>query len=136
MKNKLMILAFAVVCLGVSAPLFAHHGNAAYASGKKVTMKGTVTAWIWSNPHCLLRFDVKGDNGQVAHWVAETQAPSIMIPSGWRPLSFKPGDEITITVEPMKDGRPAGRVEDVTLPNGTTLHGQTQFKEDQYAPKK
>jgi len=84
----------------------------------------------------MLKFDVKDDNGQTVHWVAETQAPSIMIPSGWRPLSFKPGDEITITVEPMKDGRPAGRVADVTLPDGTTLHGQTSFKEDQYAPKK
>ena len=136
MTSKFIVFAVMACGLSLSAPLFAHHGNAAYASGKRLTMKGTVTGWIWSNPHCMLKFDVKGDNGQMVHWVAETQAPSIMIPSGWRPLSFKPGDEITITVEPMKDGRPAGRVADVTLPDGTTLHGQTSFKEDQYAPKK
>ena len=136
MKSKMRLAAAAFGFLIASAPLLAHHGNAAYASGKRVTMKGTVTGWLWSNPHCLLKFDVKGDNGQVVHWVAETQAPSLMIASGWRPLSFKPGDEITITVEPMKDGRPAGRVQDVTLPDGSILHGQTQFKEDQYAPKK
>jgi hypothetical protein len=134
-RYKFTIFAAAICCLSVSAPLSAHHGNAAYASGKRITMKGTVTGWIWSNPHCLLKFDVKGDNGDVVHWVAETQAPSLMIATGWRPLSFKPGDEITITLEPMKDDRPAGRVQDVTLPNGTTLHGQTNFKEDQYAPK-
>jgi hypothetical protein len=31
---------------------------------------------------------------------------------------------------------PAGRIEFVTLPDGTKLKGQNQFKEDQYAPKK
>jgi len=37
-------------------------------------MKGTVTEWFWSNPHCLLSFDVEDDNGKVVHWVAETQS--------------------------------------------------------------
>jgi hypothetical protein len=135
-RSNRMIFSLAACAFSLAAPLSAHHGNAAYANGKRLTMKATVTRWIWSNPHCLLRFDVKNDDGKVVHWVAETQAPSIMIPTGWRPLSFKPGDEITITVEPMKDGRPAGRLQDVTLPDGTTLHGQTQFKESQYAPRK
>jgi len=131
------IVSFALASLvGVSIPLFAHHGNNSYDSGKRITQKGIVTQWIWSNPHCLLRYDVKDDNGQVVHWLAETQAPINMVAGGWRQTSFKPGDEITITVEPMKNGRTAGRIEDVTLPNGTTLHGQTEFKEDQFAPKK
>lgn len=137
MRNKTLVLFVAIVgLLTLSAPLFAHHGNASYDSGKQITQKGTVTQWIWSNPHCLLRYDVKGDNGQVVHWIAETQAPVNMVAGGWKQQSFKPGDEITITIEPMKDGRPAGRIEFVTLPDGTTLKGQNQFKEDQYAPKK
>ena len=135
MKKFLAIFSLAVSALIASGPLFAHHGNAAFDSAKKLTFKGTVTQWIWSNPHCLLKFDVKGEDGQVAHWIAETQAPINMVPGGWRQQSFKPGDEITIVVEPMRDGRPYGRIEVVTLPNGTTLKGQTAFKEDQYAPK-
>ena len=136
MKGKfLIIFVLALSVLSVSGLLLAHHGNAAFDSAKKLTFKGTVTQWVWSNPHCLLKFDVKGDDGQVAHWIAETQAPINMVPSGWRQQSFKPGDEITITVEPMKDGRPYGRIEVVTLPNGSTLKGQTVFKEDQFAPK-
>jgi hypothetical protein len=91
--------------------------------GKKVTLKGTVTEWFWANPHCLLKFDVKGDNGQVVNWIAETQAPPNIIPSGYSKQSFKAGDEITVTVEPVKNGQPLGRILQVVLANGKTLGG-------------
>ena len=74
MNNKLKasILA-AVAFLAVSVPLFAHHGNAAY-DGKSVTVKGTVTAWMWTNPHTFLKFDAKDDKGTVVHWIGEYNA--------------------------------------------------------------
>jgi hypothetical protein len=122
MKSKfLRHFAMAAAVLIGSAPLFAHHGNAAFDTGKKVTMKGTVTEWFWANPHCFLKFDVKDDSGNVAHWVAETNNAPDMIERGWSNKSFKAGDEITVTVEPVKNGRPVGRVLQVVLPNGETL---------------
>jgi len=119
--NFLTLLTMAAAVLIVSVPLFAHHGNAAFDTGKKATMKGTVTEWFWANPHCFLKFDVKDDSGNVAHWVAETNNAPDMIERGWSSKSFKPGDEITVTVEPVKNGRPVGRVLQVVLPNGETL---------------
>jgi len=127
MKRRFpVILSLAIALLICSAPLLAHHGNAAYDATKSVTMKGTVTEWWWANPHCLLMYDVKADNGDVAHWITETQAPINMIPAGWGKDSFKPGDLVTITVEPAKSGKPIGRIETVVLPNGKTLVGQSQ----------
>ena len=116
-----VVLATTVGVLMVSTPLFAHHGNAAFDVGKKVTLKGTVTEWVWANPHCWLKFDVKDDKGSVVHWVAETNNLADMIERGWSMRSFKPGDEVTVTVEPVKNGNPAGRVLSVVLPNGQTL---------------
>jgi hypothetical protein len=122
MKGKfLTVFVMAAVVLIVSVPLFAHHGNAAFDTGKKVTMKGTVTEWFWANPHCFLKFDVKDESGNVAHWVAETNNAPDMIERGWSNKSFKPGDEITVTVEPVKNGKSVGRVLQVVLPNGETL---------------
>jgi hypothetical protein len=122
MKGKFVtLLAMAAATLIVSVPVFAHHGNAAFDTGKKVTMKGTVTEWFWANPHCFLKFDVKDETGNVAHWVAETNNAPDMIERGWSNKSFKPGDEITVTVEPVKNGKPVGRVLQVVLPNGETL---------------
>jgi Family of unknown function (DUF6152) len=117
----LAIVALAVGAFVFSIPLLAHHGNAAFDAGKKVTLKGTVTEWVWANPHCWLKFDVKDDKGNVAHWVAETNNAPDMIERGWSKRSFQPGDEVTVTVEPVKNGNPVGRVLEVVLPNGQTL---------------
>jgi hypothetical protein len=121
MRKTLVTLFTAAGFLIVSGPLLAHHANAVFDVGKRVTVKGTVTEWFWANPHCLLRFDVKDDNGQVVHWVAETQAPPNMTPFGWTKQSFKSGDEVTITLEPVKNGQPLGRILQAVLPDGKTL---------------
>ena len=122
MNNKLKasILA-AVAFLAVSVPLFAHHGNAAY-DGKSVTVKGTVTAWMWTNPHTFLKFDAKDDSGNVVHWIGEYNAPSTLVNFGFTAKTFKPGDEVTVTMTGMaKNGSPVGRVTKVVLPNGQEM---------------
>lgn len=117
----LLVFALAASVFILSAPLFAHHGNAAFDVGKKVSLKGTVTDWVWANPHCWLKFDVKDDKGNVVHWVAETNNAPDMMEKGWSMRSLKPGDDVTVTLEPVKNGSPVGRVLEVVLPNGQTL---------------
>jgi Family of unknown function (DUF6152) len=117
------IFAVAAGLLIASAPLAAHHGSAAFDAGKKVTLKGTVTEWFWANPHCLLQFEVKDNSGQAVHWVAETSNPPDMVNHGWSKQSLKPGDQVTVTVEPVRNGKPIGRVIQVVLPDGKKLGG-------------
>src|SRR6202047_2683686 len=62
MSNRLSKTFAVAVSLIVSVPLMAHHGNATFDVGKEVTLKGTVTDWFWANPHCILQFDLKGEN--------------------------------------------------------------------------
>jgi len=114
-------VSVAAIGLLLSAPLAAHHGAAAFDTGKKVTLKGTVKEWIYSNPHCLLSLDVTGEDGQVVHWIAEGQAPNVIFPVGYRRDSFKFGDQVTVTVEPVKNGRPLGRILQAVLADGKTL---------------
>ena len=104
-----------------SAPLAAHNGSAAFDTGKKVELKGTVVEWLYSNPHCLLKLDVKGPDGKVVQWIAEGQAPNVIFPGGYRRDSFKLGDQVTITVEPVKENQPMGRILESVLANGTKL---------------
>ena len=103
MRNKLIAIVLGL--LTVSIPLFAHHGAAAYDTSKKLALKGIVTEWFWANPHCFLRFDVKDDKGNVVHWAAE----------------------VTVTVEPVKNGLPIGRIDQVALANGQILKGRVVF---------
>ena len=120
-KGRIAACTIATGLLIVSVPVVAHHANAVFDVGKRVTVKGTVTEWFWANPHCLLRFDVKDERGGLVHWVAETQAPPNMTPFGWSKQSFKPGDEVTLTLEPVKNGQPLGRILQAVLPDGKTL---------------
>ncbi len=125
MKSKFLLsVALVVGALIFSLPLFAHHGNAAYEMDKSVTIKGTVTQYVWANPHCILLFNVTDDHGQVVLWSAETENPSSMVHYGWTKDSMKPGDQVTVTVLPAKNGKPIGRIVEVVLPNGQKLAGR------------
>ena len=127
MKN--ILLSFLLVLIGVcavSAPVFAHHGNASYDYEKTITLKGTVTQWLWANPHCLLKFDVKDEKGEVQHWVTETSSPVDMLHIGWSNTVFKSGDAITIDLMPSKNGTPVGRIRQITLSDGTILKATTR----------
>ena len=115
------VITFAAGVGLFSAPLAAHHGSAAFDTGKKVELKGTVVEWLYSNPHCLLKLDVKGPDGKVVQWIAEGQAPNVIFPGGYRRDSFKLGDQVTITVEPVKENQPMGRILESVLANGTKL---------------
>src|SRR5437867_6427033 len=96
---KVLLITAAVLITAV--PLVAHHGAATFDTEKELTLKGTVTEWIWANPHCFLKFDAKDDTGTVRNWVVETQNPTTMTLRGWLRTSSKFGDEVTATVEPV-----------------------------------
>lgn len=116
-----VIVVAAFVGLLIRMPLLAHHGSAAFDTGKTVILKGTVKAWLYSNPHCLLRLEVTDEKGQVREWIAEAQAPNVIFAAGYRKDSFKPGDQVTVTVEPVKENQPMGRILETVLANGKTL---------------
>jgi hypothetical protein len=122
-----IFLGLLAVTVSASVSLFAHHGTAAFDTDKRITVKGTVTEWIWANPHCILKFDAKDDKGNVVHWVTETSNPSDMVNLGWSNQTFKPGDVVTITVMPVKNGNAIGRIQQVVLANGQTLSGRVVF---------
>lgn len=123
-KQFQMISVLCVIASMTTAPLFAHHGNAAYDIKKQITLKGSVTRWAWTNPHCVILFDVTDESGQLSHWTAETENPSTMTHMGWSRQSFKPGDPITITVYPAKNGAPIGRIISAVTADGQKLPGR------------
>ena len=124
MKRRSLLVLMLTVGISFSLPLFAHHGNAALDMQKKLVLKGVVTDWRWQNPHSILKFDVKDDSGNVVNWSAEINNPADMVERGWTAHSIKIGDQITITVNPVKSGKPVGRIVQVVFPDGRTLNTQ------------
>ena len=118
MAHKLGIVVLIVVVAGVAVPLSAHHGAASFDS-KTVTVKGTVTEYVWSNPHVLVKVDAKDDSGSIAHWVCEAWNPVTQTGRGWTKNTFKAGDEVTLDVNPAKNGSPVGEIRGRIVINGT-----------------
>jgi hypothetical protein len=122
MKSKLAVLIAVIFgFLIVSTPLFAHHGNSAYDMSKSVPVKATVTKFEYSNPHTQIYYDVTDDKGTVEHWVAETTNPAMLNRVGWSRDSLKPGDEVTLFVNPNKVGAKVTFLQKVVFPDGKEL---------------
>jgi hypothetical protein len=91
----------------LTGPAFAHHSAVMFDDAKEITVSGTVKEFQYTNPHSWLLVDVKNDDGTVTTWGFEAEGPSTLTRAGIRKSDFAPGTAITITGNPMRDGRPA-----------------------------
>ena len=103
-RSFLFVAGLLLIC----TPLWAHHGNSAYDEEHWITVSGTVTEFVWANPHCQIFLDVKDDKGAVVNWAIESQSPGILRRNNWTRTSVKTGDQISITLAPAKNGAPVG----------------------------
>jgi len=105
-------LPFLLLCalLFSAGVLLAHHGNSAYDETARVPVKGTVTEFIWTNPHSQIYLDVKDSSGKIVKWGIETNSPGILTRAGWTRRSLKAGDEVTIILCPARNGQPVAYI--------------------------
>lgn len=113
-------LALIVVVTMFSAGLSAHHSRAHYAKEEK-TSKGTVLEYKWRNPHVVVVWEVKEDDGKVRQWVGEMASVTSMIGDGMTKDSLKTGDEIIVISFPSMTGSPETLIKKITKPNGTVV---------------
>ncbi|NOT27169.1 MAG: hypothetical protein HOP16_13810 [Acidobacteria bacterium] len=119
---KKLVPAFVAtgLVLGSAPWALAHHSHAMFDTSREVTINGTVTSYVFRNPHVFLYVDVKGDNG-VQNWGVEMSNISNMERRGIYGSTFKVGDTVTVKVNPLKDGRAGGNYTSVTTADGKTL---------------
>jgi hypothetical protein len=109
----------AIVVAAFVAPALAHHSFAMFDREKTVTLQGTVKEFEWTNPHSWLRFTVNDEKtGKPALWAVELSSPGRLITMGMHADSVKPGDAVSVTFHPMKDGTRGGQFIQAVLPGG------------------
>jgi len=129
MKSPQTILArLAVTALAVtwSCTSVAHHSFAMFDQGKKVTLKGTVSDFQWTNPHAWIHLDVPKPDGVKETWQVELNSPNNLKRQGWKSSSVKKGDQVTLVLNPLKDGSKGGLFVAITLPDGSVLGDPTR----------
>jgi len=103
----LHVVFCAMVLTATVVPVLAHHSGAMFDDKKTVTLTGVVKEFQFTNPHSWLLVDVKGSDGKVTTWGFEAEGPSTLTRAGIRLKDFLPGTPVTMTGNPMRDGRPA-----------------------------
>ena len=113
LRSVTAALAVVMVFTLLGSVVSAHHGRAGYSESVS-TVKGTVTAVQWKNPHVYIEFDVKDEKGVVTNWKGELSSPSTMLAAGLSRTTLKPGDEIVVKGKSGQNGAPLSLVDSIT----------------------
>ncbi len=117
------VLLSALMAVALVAPALAHHSPAAFDRTKKVTLVGTVKEFRWQNPHTWIEVVVpdEKDKSKLVVWGVELTSPTYLVRAGWKSNTIKPGDKVTVVVNPVRTRRAGGHLRVVTLADGRTL---------------
>ena len=109
-----------VMILGAGAPAWSHHSHAMFDHSKQVTATGTVTEYVYRNPHVYLYLDIKSEDGKTVNYAIEMSNLTNMIKRGIGKSTFKPGDTVKVDFHPLSDGRPGGSYITIVAADGKT----------------
>jgi len=120
MKRRTLFAA-AVLSAVAASPTFAHHSFAMFDQTKIISLRGTVHEFQWTNPHSWIEMDVTGADGRPRRWSLELNSPNNLARYGWRRNALRPGETVTIRINPLRDGKSGGLFLDLVRADGTKL---------------
>ena len=120
MKRKCIMSAAWLTLFAVTA--HAHHSFAMFDNEKDQVLDGVVKEFQWTNPHIWIQVNVKSADGKVVEYSVEGGSPNALRRQGWTKDSLKPGDQVVLTMHPLKDGSPGGSFMRGTV-NGIPIGG-------------
>jgi Family of unknown function (DUF6152) len=106
MKQRWSITIVAMLAVPVVA--VAHHGFEMFESDKTVVLRGTIKDWQWTNPHAWIQLNVERD-GVVTEWSLEGVSITQLGRQGWKRDLLKVGDVVSVSIHPLKNGKPGGQ---------------------------
>jgi hypothetical protein len=118
-KYLVTVIVSGLAVAGVSVS--AHHSFAPFDLSMEKTITGTVSKFEWTNPHSWIWVDVPNGKGGVDAWAVEGMSPNYLARRGWSKSTLKPGEKVSISVRPLKNGQNGGMFVRATLADGRVL---------------
>ena len=112
-RGKCMKTCLAAVFAGAAVVAFsgaaiAHHSFAMFDQEHPQEVTGVVKEFKYTSPHSFIVLDIKDKDGNTEAWNLEGGSPSALARDGWNSKSLKPGDQLRLTIEPLRSGAPGG----------------------------
>ena len=108
MKSGVTALLVSCVVVTGGGVALAHHSFAMFDAEHPIEISGTVKEFRFVDPHTVLVVEVTNPDGSVKDWALEGGAPGLLVREGMNSKSLKPGDEITVTINPLHSGAAGG----------------------------
>ncbi len=118
------VLGMVALSVTVAVPSLAHHSASMFDMQKRIELQGTVKEFRWTNPHSWLVLTNTDKTDAAVEYNIEMNGPGYLMRNGWKRESLKPGDKVTVTVNPLRDGAPGGNLVKVTTADGKELSAQ------------
>jgi hypothetical protein len=99
----------------------AHHSGAMFDHSKTMALTGTVRLFQWTNPHCYIQLLVKNDKGVEEEWSVEMASPMHLMGQGWGKRTIKSGDQISVTIHPLRNGDKGGEIDTAKTADGKPI---------------
>jgi hypothetical protein len=99
----------------------AHHSFSMFDTSRTVELAGTVRGFEWTNPHIWIQIVVQSNGMAEQEWSIEGPSPNRLAREGWKSSTLKPGDKITVTSNPLRDGQPGGSLVRISFPDGRVM---------------
>ena len=88
--------------------VLAHHSFTMFDSEHPVELQGTLREFKFVSPHTSIFLSVQNPDGSTTDWNLEGANSGTLIRAGWSRQTIKPGDELIMTILPLRSGAPAG----------------------------
>jgi Family of unknown function (DUF6152) len=123
MKSHVKTLLVGAALMAMGGVALAHHSFAMFDQEHPIDLVGVVKEWKYTAPHAFIILEVKEKDGANQVWSLEGGAPSGLIRQGWTSKTLKPGDEVELTVDPLRSGAPGGswNVNKIKFKNGDPI---------------
>ena len=124
------------VALLAAGGAFAHHSFAMFDRDKEVVVTGLVHEFQWTNPHAFIEVDAPNDKGDVERWSVEMNSPNNLTRQGWKSGMLKSGDKVSVTLNPLRDGKKGGLFVAIILADGKVIKDPTNRQRPPPEPPK
>ena len=117
MQPRVFLLAIAAAA-GMLPPAWAHHSHGNYQMTEYTYLEGTVTEFIFINPHSWVYLSVAGDDGESTIWALESGSVRALQRAGVADDTIAPGDKVSVRCHQLKDGANGCLLGFLTTPAG------------------
>jgi hypothetical protein len=108
MRRRFVALFASLATAALTVGAGAHHSIAVFDQIHPIELVGTVREFRFTSPHAFIILEVVDKDSRRVVWNLEGNSPNSLTWDGWSHTTLKPGDELRLTIFPLRSGAPGG----------------------------